>query len=386
MALCAATQDVTDQCSMDSDFSPLFELGSHQSPGPDRTTPALSTDSETATEADETNNYNSGAKDRESGKHRTIDALSHTKDAQEEVMGITDLFEEAALQTLADERDAWKLKAEESAMLIEKLEKRQHAKMRSDPSLAKDAASRINALERENQRLKSENKHLKERLKEAEGENVLLSHETHDKSNKLRGANKKAQKEKNTANKEKEKTKSAVNDKNERLKAERNWRMERNDALAALQDQKKVNGQLIAELEAERSGHPHMREDGTNNDYTTVVIPIEFKIYRGDYLKLQMIFDANRIKLTHQFQSWYTHWMKTNSEHIKVVGADYVSDKTVRKIKVGEHLYDDVIESTEAANGGVYIPQTGAERDGWRSKRGLSDFCRNVQADYNNNY
>lgn len=313
----------------------------------------------------------------------------HESDGQgygeDEVVGMTDLFEKSALQDLVDERDAWKLKAEEGAILIEKLEKRQRLKTRNDPTLARDAASHLNSLERENQRLKTENKQLKENLRETEGEKVYLSHENHDKANKLRGANKKVHKEKDTANKEKEKAKSAVNDKNARLKAERNWRKERNDALAALEEMRKVNEQLRAELEIEKSGYPHMREDGTEQDYTTVVIPIQFKIHRGDYLGLQRIFDVNRMKLTDQLENWYTQWKKAKRAQSNVVGANYVPENKAKKIRVGEHLYDDMIESTEAANGGVYIPQTGAEHDGWRSKRGLSDICRNVQADYNSN-
>jgi len=92
------------------------------------------------------------------------------------------------------------------------------------------------------------------------------------------------------------------------------------------------------------------------------------------------------MKLTDQLQNWYTQWKKPKIEQTKVVGANYLSEKKAKMIKVGEHLYDDMIDSTEGANGGVYIPQTGAEHDGLRSKRGLDDFCRNVQNDYNDSY
>jgi hypothetical protein len=293
------------------------------------------------------------------------------------------MLERTALQALIDERDEWKLKAEKNADFIDKLQKRQHMKIRNDPDFARDAASRLNALERENRRLQSETKELRDKLKESEGENILLTHETNDKSNKLHGANKKAQKEKNVARKEKEKAKSALHGKNERLKAEKNWRKERNDAMGALEEQKKINAQLQEQLDIEKSGYSHLRENGTDSDYTTVVIPIEFRIHRGDYLRLKMTFDANRTKLTTQFRGWYERWRKPKNDNVKVVGADYMKAKGGKKIHDEGNMYNDICAFGEA-NGADNIPQTGAEHDDWRSQRGLRDFCRNVQANYNN--
>lgn len=304
------------------------------------------------------------------------------EDMSDEVAGFLSGTE---LETMTQQRDDWKVQAEENAKIVETLQKRLNTNIRAHPALSADIASRLNSLEQENQQLKSENNKLKERLRETEGENILLSYESTSKSNKLRGANKKVVKEKSVASQEKEKAKTAVHEKNERLKAEKNWRKERNDALAALQEQKKINEQLRAELEVEKSGFPHLREDGTDKDDTTVVIPIEFKIYRGDFIKLQMVFDANQMKTTDQYERWYMQWKKPKEEVPKVIGADYGTSKDTKKIKIGVDLYDDMTELRDEMSGSVYIPATGAEHAGRRSRRSLRNFTRSVQDNYNAN-
>ncbi|KAF2281119.1 uncharacterized protein EI97DRAFT_20558 [Westerdykella ornata] len=219
---------------------------------------------------------------------------------------------------MTHEKEQWKWKAESYAKQLETLQKRHKATLKSHSALRREAIGRTNMLELENRQLKAENAALKGKLTEMERENAMLTHVSNTRSNKLRGANKKARKEKRNASKESEKAKTAVDDENTKLKAGRNWRKDLNEALAALAKEKKLTMALSDELDIEKSGKAHMREDGTDQDDTTVVIPIEFKIYRGDFHKLAMLFEANRIKTTEQYELWYMLWKKAQIKKKKL--------------------------------------------------------------------
>jgi hypothetical protein len=222
---------------------------------------------------------------------------------------------------------------------------------------------------------------LKEKVGEVGRENLMLFEENTGKSRKLKGANKKVKNAKDVAGKEEAKAKGAVNEKIQRQAAERKMKLERNEALAELQKYKKMSEDLGAELKIERAGRPHLREDGVEEDYITVVIPVEFRIHRGDFRKLAMILDSNQMKIVDGFKKWYKEWKKPKDEKVKVVGADYVDDKK-KKFKIGIDISDD----TDGFQQDSRIPETGAEHDGWRSKRGLEAICRQAQAGANSSY
>lgn len=109
----------------------------------------------------------------------------------------------------------------------------------------------------------------------------------------MKGAGKKVRNAKDLACKEGEKAKNAVHDEQQRVSSERKMKAERNEAKAELQKYKKENETLLAKLEVEQSRRPHLREDGIESDCTAVVIPVEYKIHRGDFLKLLTVFESN---------------------------------------------------------------------------------------------
>ncbi|KAF2659713.1 hypothetical protein K491DRAFT_732341 [Lophiostoma macrostomum CBS 122681] len=289
-------------------------------------------------------------------------------------------------EALDRERDTWRLKSEAQEASIAELRKQLCVALTS-PSTA--LTNRLYALERANTALASENQSLKSRIQEASRENAALDHEIEGKTRKLKGANRKAVKAKNVADKEGEKAKEAVHDKQQRLAAERKMRAERNETLAALNALKKGNEVLQRKLDVEQSGKPHLRDDDelyTDVDETTVVVPIQFRIRREDWSKMGMLLEANRLKITEQFEQWYKAWSKSiEGDEKKVVGAVYEEDER-RKIRIGTDLYEDVMEEYGVGmegHTGAYVPQTGAEHAGWRDKRGLQDMCRRVRDVYN---
>ncbi|PSN66335.1 hypothetical protein BS50DRAFT_677566 [Corynespora cassiicola Philippines] len=283
---------------------------------------------------------------------------------------------------LEKESKDWKDKEDYYEKIVENLRGELKKRAPTQTILPMDVVARLNRLERDNQLLRAENSELKNELNSAERDNAVLCHENTGKSKKLRGANKKVEKAKNVAGKEEEKAKSAVQDKNHRLTSERKMRKERNKALANYEEQKKTSEDLRAELKIERSGRPHLREDGTESDETTVAIPIEFKIHRAHFKDLVAIFESNQMVLKDKFTRWYEEWEKPK-EVRQVVGANYVEDDR-KKTRIGMDLYEDFIEGVEDRYMG--LTPTGAEHDGKRSKRSLEAICRQNKARYNNSY
>jgi hypothetical protein len=184
---------------------------------------------------------------------------------------------------------------------------------------------------------------------------------------------------KDLACKEGGKAKNAVHDKQQRVSSERKMKAERNEVRAELEQYRKENETLLAKLEAEQSGRPHLREDGIESDYTTIVIPVEMKIHRGDFLKLLTVFESNQMTITDKLKRWYKDWKKPKDEAHQVVGsAEYIEARNINE--KGVNLYEDMIETPEGWEG---YPETGAEHDGWRSKRSLRAICRQAEARHN---
>jgi hypothetical protein len=371
---------------MPASFRPIMLLTVYQT---DMDAPGLSYDSGTITKVEEPPQLPSeqGIGNIMEAVHRDIQGMQ-----LDDGVGLPDILAtfdtEEPLKWITKDRDEWKSKAEEFAKIIDELQKRANANLRANPHLGNEVATRLSQLENENRRLKSDITELRENLDSAEREKSILQNDNSGKSWKLEGASKKVRDAKAMAEKEEEKASKAVQDKQQRAGTERKMRLEKNAALADLAEERKKNEKLTAQLATEQGGHPHMRDAESNEvytDYTTVVIPIEFKIHRGDFIKLQMVFEANMMKTHDEFERWYTEWKKPKKDEIKVVGANYVSrddgDKR-QKIRLGEDFYEDMTEHRE--DGDMYIPQTGAEHAGWRSKRGLEDICRRAAYNVNN--
>jgi chromosome segregation ATPase len=278
----------------------------------------------------------------------------------------------AAVASLNQESAHWKAKAEEHCKTLKELDRKTSVDV-ADSSLPTDTARRLNRLESEVARLRSENTQLKETLKTIEYENVNLGNQNDGKTRKLKGANKKVRNAKEVAGKEEEKAKDAQSDKQRHLASERRMKKERGDALAALQEQNKINGDLRAELEVEQSGEPHTRDAAADPNNTIAVMPIQFDIRRIDVQKMMVVLKWHQMNMTERFKEWYKDWKTSTGEANKVVGSEGVNDEK----KKLEKLYGDMIEMP---NG--YI-ETGAEHDGWRSKRAAEAVCRHVEARHN---
>ncbi|KAF2848179.1 hypothetical protein T440DRAFT_509742 [Plenodomus tracheiphilus IPT5] len=293
-----------------------------------------------------------------------------SQDASEHPMPGSDGLQQNTIQALIQERDSWKTQAHDLAAKNETLEKRIHSKRIARSDFSDDAICRAERLQHDNTRLRAEVLHLKESLKAAESENTTLCDDNDGKTRKLKGANKKFKNAKDAAGKEEEKAKGAVSDKQRHLASERKMKKERNDALAALQEQTKINEDLRAELTIEKSDTPHLRDTATDPNNTIVVIPIEFEIRRIDFTKLLPSLHANQVAYRVNSRLWYKEWKKPQEEVRQVVGADYVDDERDKKKMNDKKIYEDLIEMPKG-----YI-ETAAEHDGRRSKRGLEAICR----------
>lgn len=275
------------------------------------------------------------------------------------------------INSLIRERDSLQAEIKDQANIIQILERRCHNKEISQSDLPGDVVRRLNRLTVENERLKRNNEELKGDLKSAETENVNLYDENEGQAKKLKGANKKVKNAKDVAGKEEQKAKDAVLDKQRRLASERKMRKEKNDALAALEEQKKITEDLRAELAIEQSGVPHIRENGSTVHNPTVVIPVQFEVRRGDFRRISSVLESNQMIMTENLKLWYEEWKKVKEVDYEVVGANFENkDKTAR-------IFEDMGDDT---NGFV---KTGAEHDGRRSKVALEAICRSAEEQHN---
>ncbi|KAH5423538.1 hypothetical protein HBI23_199860 [Parastagonospora nodorum] len=267
---------------------------------------------------------------------------------------------EDLIKALMREREDLQAQVQEQAATIEQLTRRLHPKPHSNALEQTETLNRLYRLEHENDVLRKEKDKLNENLRAAECETATLRSRLEDKSQKVKGANKKTKNAKQVAEKEGEKAKDAVQDKQRCAKAEKQMKQQRNEAKAALQEQLKAVDDLRSELATEQSGIIHLREtEGTHSDLTTVVIPMEFLIRRQDYVHVQDTLESNRISYVDRAKEWYEKWKvgQEEEEVRQVVGANYLNDEKKDK------LYGDMIEAGFMA--------TGAEHDGWRSMKGL---------------
>ncbi|KAF2027462.1 hypothetical protein EK21DRAFT_91504 [Setomelanomma holmii] len=248
----------------------------------------------------------------------------------------------------------------DQAALIEKLQHRTYSKVSANQQLPEYVVNRLHRLEDDNQRLRNDLKKAREELRAAESEASSLRKQIEDKTNKVKGANKKTRNARDVAGKEEEKAKTAVYAKQQHVKSEQKMRKEKNDALVALSEQRKITADLRAELEVEQSGTLHLRDtEGTGSNLTTVVVPMELLIRRTDYLLVQVILESNRISYIDRAKESYKIWKSSRGEEdaVKVVGANYVEDEKKDK------LYGDMIEDG--------FMMTGAEHDGWPIDEGI---------------
>lgn len=127
-----------------------------------------------------------------------------------------DVLAETALQdknrTLIGEMKEWKNKAEEYQKVNHRLYQRLTGTYQAQTNVPAELATRLNKMERENQRLRSEMTELKEKVGEVGRENLMLCEENTGKSRKLKGANKKVKNAKYVAGKEEAKAKGAVHE------------------------------------------------------------------------------------------------------------------------------------------------------------------------------
>ncbi|KAF1941463.1 hypothetical protein EJ02DRAFT_455129, partial [Clathrospora elynae] len=227
-----------------------------------------------------------------------------------------------SITTLVRERDALKAQAEDHAKMIGRLDRRISSKDAAQSDIPVDAVRRLNRLESEIARLRSENTQLKETITAIEFENINLGNKNDGKSRKLKGAQKKVKNAKDVAEQKEEKAKGAVHDKQRHVSSERKMKKERNGALAASQEQMKINEKLRAELEVEQCGAPHMRDTATNPNNTVAVIPIELDVRRTDFQSLLIVFESNQMSIAESFKVWYKEWKKPKGEMRMVVGAN----------------------------------------------------------------
>lgn len=264
----------------------------------------------------------------------------------------------------------WKAQAENQAKTITDLDRR--TSKTTTPGLSNETARRINRLESEAARLRSENAQLKETFQTIEYENIKLENQNDSKGKKLKGANKMAKNAKEVAGKEGEKAKGAIGDKQRHLASERKMKKERDEAQAAFQEQKKLNGDLLAKLEVEQSGAPLMRDTATDPNHIVAVVPIQFEIRRTDVQPIMVDLIWHQTNMTQNFEEWYKEKVTAKAGIRRVVGANYVEDG-----KKKARIYEDMIEMP---NG--YM-ETGAEHDGWRSKLSAEVICRHAEAHHN---
>jgi chromosome segregation ATPase len=284
----------------------------------------------------------------------------------------------AVIKSLVRERDDLQAQVNNNATTIEHLESRIYAKVAADADLPVDIARRLNRLESECLQLRQRNTKLNDNLRAAESETATLRDTIVEKSQKMNGANKKTKNAKEVAMKVEEKAKGVVNDRQQRIASQRKMKQERNEAQAALSQERKIAEDLRAEIKAEQSGEPHLRDtEGKNSNYTTMVVPVTFRIRRADYQRAMTRLQRSEKYLLERAQDWYETWKaKLQEERQGDEGdCDDESNGDKEDEEDEDKLYGGMVEDG--------IMMTGAEHDGWRSMKGLEEICRDVQAHYN---
>jgi chromosome segregation ATPase len=284
---------------------------------------------------------------------------------------------EAVIKSLVKERDELQTQVKTHESTIEHLERRVYAKVAADSELPVHVVRRLNRLEKDCQYLRDQNTRLRENLTAAESETATLRDTIADKSQKMKGANKKTKNAKEVAVKVEEKAKDAQNDKQRHLASERKMRKERNDALAALAKEEKIAQDLREKLKIEQSDRPHLRDtEGSKSNLTTVIIPVEVRIRRIDYYRTLRRLRSSPGYLTHVVQEWHMNWMakqeEENGEENDEYDEDYEGDNDYEEYE--DKLYGGMVEGGDM--------MTGAEHDSWRSMKGLEKACRNAHAQY----
>lgn len=305
----------------------------------------------------------------------TSTAVQKDSEDLEDALGDAQLMFDDRIAEVVMDRDQWKIRAEESAQCIETLEKRVvHKLARDDASLS----ARLNKLEKELQRYKTENNELKKEMINLEKEIAILSAQNDGNTRKLRGANKKVKNKENARAKEEEKAKDAVYDKNQRLKSERDMRKELRAAQAEVAKQEKIIEGLRADLHIERAGYPHLQEDGTAGDLAIVAFSVHVRIHRSHFQKIRSKLENTRASMTSRVEAWYARMRKPQDQEQAATDTRYID--TPKKSFETDSVDDEYEVSDDSDY--TYI-QTGAEHDGWRSKRGLEAVSRQAMADYN---
>jgi hypothetical protein len=285
---------------------------------------------------------------------------------------------EVIIKSLIKERDDLHTQVQEQASTIEHLERRVYAKVAADAELPVDVVCRLHRLESECQQLRDRNTRTNENLKAAESETATLRDTIAEKSQKVKGALRKTKNAKEVAGKVEEKAKDAANDKQRHLASERKMRAERNEALAALTQERKITEDLRVELDIEQSGQPHLRDtEGSKSNFTTFVIPIDFRIRRIDHYRTMRRLRSNPSYLDARVQEWYEKWTTQQDEKEDADDGDYDEDDDECELEDDSEnkLYGGMAKGGEM--------KTGAEHDGWRPMRGLQKICRNAAARHN---
>tara|TARA_R110002003_G_scaffold248_2_gene17636 strand:+ start:42375 stop:43280 length:906 start_codon:yes stop_codon:yes gene_type:complete len=270
---------------------------------------------------------------------------------------------DAVIMALIKERDDLQAKLEDHVKTIDQLERRIYSKIAPDALLPADVVRRLHRLKTESHNLRKENAKTKDNLRAAESETATLRDTITEQAQKAKGANKK--------------TKDAVNEKQRHLASERKMRKERNDTLAALSEQEKTTEYLRGELAKARSGKPYLRDtEGPRSQFTTLVVPMEFKIRRLEHMKTLTRLRSRQKYFISMAQQWHETWIameRENEEDGEVVDGEYEED--YMEDEEQDMLYGDMVEGGDV--------MTGAEHDGWRSMRGLEAACRNAEDRYN---
>lgn len=146
-----------------------------------------------------------------------------------------DTYAEETIRSLVAERDTWKEQAEQHNRAYEELQRRVYKKAVLEPDLPAETVRRLNRLENEVDRYRTENKSPRENVKAANAELTILQNKISSQKNKLKGAGKKVRSAKGVAGEQEEKARLAVKDKQLRVSSEGKMKRERNEALAEAQ-------------------------------------------------------------------------------------------------------------------------------------------------------